>query len=407
MLKRKKHYLIYLTIFIFLITATIVISHFNWDIKLQEKYYDSDSNEGWYQKNYPAWYLAYHYGTFPAIILSVFALVILFSSWVVPKYKKLRKFCLLILLTFIIGPGIIINGVLKDHWGRPRPRQVKEFGGQWDFKEVWQHGIPGKGKSFPCGHCSMGFLFIVLYYSYKKKNKVIAYSGLGFSFAYGSFMGAARIAQGGHFLSDVVWAGGLTYLIASVLYYNILKIPDAVEKSYVTDNSKIDKRTKTKKIVLLSLLTFFFVALLVFVFLFSKPIYKEYSNQIESMKKYQLVKFNFKTSDGDIIFRPGLYQSPLQVKTKIQGFGYPKYQFKRELTHLYNHDTLCVNYLFNSSGYFFELDVNISILVDTSTQIIISGENFDGNVFVDKNLFGKKFLNSGINTPKGKIINFE
>ncbi|MBC8185573.1 phosphatase PAP2 family protein [candidate division KSB1 bacterium] len=177
-------------------------------------------------QNYPAWYFAYHYGTLPAIFLSMLALVIFISSWAVPKFTSVRKFCLLILLTTAIGPGIIINGVLKDHWGRPRPRQVKEFGGQWEFKEIWQHGIPGKGKSFPCGHCSMGFLFIVLYYSFKKKNQIIAYSSLGFSFAYGSFIGVARIAQGGHILSDVILSGGLTYLIASILYYDILKIPD-------------------------------------------------------------------------------------------------------------------------------------------------------------------------------------
>ncbi len=390
-----------------MISATIVISHFNLDIKLQQKFYDPGSKEVWFQKDYPAWYFAYHYGTLPAILLTVFALIIFISSWAVHRFKKFRKMCLLIILTAAIGPGIIINGVLKDHWGRPRPRQVKEFGGQWEFKEIRQHGIPGKGKSFPCGHCSMGFLFIVLYYSFKKKNQVFAYSCLGFSFAYGSFMSAARIAQGGHFLSDAIWSGGLTYLIASILYYDILKIPTEAEKSPISQNSEIETRPQPKRILQISLISTISVVFMLFLFLFSKPVYKEYSSQVKAPDKYQIIKFNFKTSDGDIIFRPGIFLSPVQVNTKIQGVGYPKYKFKRELTHFYAGDTLVVNYLFDAKGYFYELDINISVYADTSSQIIIAGENDNGNIFINKKLLGNKFINSGMTIPKGKILNIE
>jgi len=32
-------------------------------------------------------------------------------------------------------------------------------------------------------------------------------------------MGLGRMIQGGHFASDVIWAGGLIYLIGLILYY--------------------------------------------------------------------------------------------------------------------------------------------------------------------------------------------
>ncbi len=35
--------------------------------------------------------------------------------------------------TLAIGPGILVNGVFKDHWSRPRPVQVTEFGGSERF----------------------------------------------------------------------------------------------------------------------------------------------------------------------------------------------------------------------------------------------------------------------------------
>lgn len=405
MVKLKRNYLTYISIILFLLIATIVIAFFGWDLKLQEKFYKLDSPEVWYQKNYPAWHFAYHYGSVPAIILSVIALIILILSWLKPNLKKFRRYCLLILLTLLLGPGLIINGILKDHWGRPRPRNVQEFGGRCEFHEVWQPGTPGKGKSFPCGHCSMGFLFITLYYSFKRKNKIIAYSSLGFSFAYGSFIGLARIAQGGHFLSDVIWAGGLTYLVASVLYYDILKIPD---EKFEKHQEKIVKiRVSPKRLIIVSSLIIFFVGLLIFVFLFSKPVYKEYNHPCIPDKQYQIIKFDFKTDAGDVIIHPGIFERPVQIKTIIQGFGYPKYKFKSKLVKNNLNDTLAVNYLLETSGYFYELDVNVTISIDTTTFVTISGENSKGDIFMNKNLFKTKFINSGLKTPKGQIINID
>ena len=404
MIKIKKQYLLYLLILTILILSTLIISHYNWDLELQQQFYDKDSDQVWFQKNYTAWYWAYHYGTIPAIIISVAALLIFIFSWAIPKLKKFRKYCLLIILTLFFGPGLIINGILKDHWGRPRPRQVQEFGGKWEFKEVWQHGIPGKGKSFPCGHGSMGFMFIVLYYSYKKKNQILAYTNLGFSFTYGSFIGMARIAQGGHFLSDVIWAGGLTYLIASILYYEILKIPD-YESEKPSKISENEKGSDFKKIIIVSGLAILSVALLIFVFLFSKPVYKEYNHRIIQDQSFNVLKFDFNTKKGDITIYAGDFEIPIQIKTIIQGFGYPKRKFRSKPTKVEDGDTLSVSYKLEISGYFTELDVEISAFIDTSTFVILSGENSEGDIFLDKKLFETKFINSGIKTPKGQILN--
>jgi lipid A 4'-phosphatase len=40
---------------------------------------------------------------------------------------------------------------------------------------------------------------------------------------YGSLMGWARIVQGGHFLSDGIWAGGLMCLLVAVLQATLLR----------------------------------------------------------------------------------------------------------------------------------------------------------------------------------------
>jgi membrane-associated PAP2 superfamily phosphatase len=75
---------------------------------------------------------------------------------------------LLYSLTSIVGAGLIVNALLKEYTGRPRPREVVEFGGNWEYRAALELGIPGQGQSFPCGHCTMGFIFAsgVMFWNY-------------------------------------------------------------------------------------------------------------------------------------------------------------------------------------------------------------------------------------------------
>ena len=40
---------------------------------------------------------------------------------------------------------------------------------------------------------------------------------LGFGLSFGVLVGFSRMLQGGHYLSDVLWAGGLVYLCGVIL----------------------------------------------------------------------------------------------------------------------------------------------------------------------------------------------
>ena len=57
----------------------------------------------------------------------------------------------------VIGPGVIVNGVFKPYWGRPRPHSTIPFGGEQEFLPVFQKGCDQDNASFPCGHASMSF----------------------------------------------------------------------------------------------------------------------------------------------------------------------------------------------------------------------------------------------------------
>ncbi|UCE06123.1 MAG: phosphatase PAP2 family protein [bacterium] len=372
MKKLPKKYLVVFVEIVALVLLTLIISTFNLDIKLQKLFYQANSSSSeWYQKENPFWQFGYHYGTLPAILLTFAALIGFILSWIKPKIKNFQRHFLLIILTLFIGPGLLVNAIFKDHWGRPRPRQVQEFGGRWEFKEVWQPGTPGKGKSFPCGHCSMGFFFITLYYCFKRKHKLLAYSSFVFSIALGMFIGFARISQGGHFLSDVLWSWGLTYLTATVLYYFILKIPD-YELQYQTDQ-KIQAPVKSspQKRALVTIGVVVSIAIMIFTFLFSKPFYKESIHEISANNLSQIIMLHLDINRGDIFIHSGKFELPVKIKTTARGFGFPKYKYQSQLSKHINNDTLVANYSLNIKGLFNEIDAQTLIYVDSSSSVYL------------------------------------
>ncbi|MBA3722787.1 MAG: phosphatase PAP2 family protein [Parachlamydiaceae bacterium] len=151
------------------------------------------------------------------------ALLGLVASFISKVYEKWRRPALFLILTLAIGSGLFIHVMLKDHWGRPRPKQVIEFGGTQAFRAYYQPNFfnqPQPSKSFPCGHCSMGFYFfsVALLGLYFQKRKVY-YFGMFLAFILGILLGVTRMAQGGHFLSDVIVSGLIMWFVSLGLYY--------------------------------------------------------------------------------------------------------------------------------------------------------------------------------------------
>jgi lipid A 4'-phosphatase len=126
-----------------------------------------------------------------------------------------------VLLVLALGPGVAVNTVFKDHWGRARPLQVVEFGGSRDFTAA---PLPAtacdKNCSFVSGHASVGFALIA--FSFLATGRRRRAIGAG-AVAAGALIGLARMIQGAHFLSDVVFAGFIVCGIAWLLDRTLLE----------------------------------------------------------------------------------------------------------------------------------------------------------------------------------------
>jgi lipid A 4'-phosphatase len=129
-----------------------------------------------------------------------------------------------LLLCVVIGPGLLVNAVFKDHWERPRPRDIVELGGPLHYRSAPLPGGDG-GASFPCGHCSVGFLIGAGWWVWRRRRPALARVALGTGIVTGFALGLGRMAAGGHFLSDVVWSAILALGVAHLLYHHVLRIP--------------------------------------------------------------------------------------------------------------------------------------------------------------------------------------
>jgi membrane-associated PAP2 superfamily phosphatase len=120
-------------------------------------------------------------------------------------------------LLLIVGPGILVNCVFKPYWSRPRPHATTEFGGPRAFLPVWQRGFGDEDSSFPSGHAATAFYLMAPAFVCYRRRPWLAAGFLLFGIASGVVVGLARIVAGGHFPSDVLWAGGIVYFTALAL----------------------------------------------------------------------------------------------------------------------------------------------------------------------------------------------
>jgi len=126
------------------------------------------------------------------------------------------KACVFLLLSLLIGPGLMANVVFKDHWGRARPRDVELFGGTKPF-------VPAaiisdachRNCSFVSGDASFGFFLPAFAYVVPQRRRRHVFWG---AVGVGSLFAGARILLGAHFLSDVVYACVLVTAVSAGLH---------------------------------------------------------------------------------------------------------------------------------------------------------------------------------------------
>lgn len=183
------------------------------DRNLSARFYQAAAPPGWFLKDALPWRWLYRYGEYPGILMALGAFLALCGSIWRRTRARYRRHCLVLILSVALGPGVLVNGLLKPYWGRPRPRHIVQFGGKQSFRPWWRPAGPGGGQSFPSGHAAMGYVLISGATLIACRRVWLRRWALAGTLGYGTLMGLTRIVQGGHFLSDVAWSGLLVTLL--------------------------------------------------------------------------------------------------------------------------------------------------------------------------------------------------
>ncbi len=220
---------------LFIITAGLLAAIFiifpEIDLFISGLFYKPD--KGFYLGENVILLLLHDSVTYITIFLSSLwlCLIIATSFTKKPIWGLSRLRVIYLLLALIIGPGLVVNTVFKDHWGRARPRQIETFGGNAKFTPAFVISSQcDVNCSFVSGDPSVGFYLLALALAIPRRRKLFIFAGLGIGVAFS----VMRIVQGAHFLSDVIFSGIFTFASVYLLYLGLLKLE---RNQYIENNS--------------------------------------------------------------------------------------------------------------------------------------------------------------------------
>ncbi|WP_417687589.1 phosphatase PAP2 family protein [Roseibium sp.] len=159
-----------------------------------------------------------HLGPHLVKIIAVLCVLVLLAKLFLPARRPFMplRTPVFLLTTLILGPGVLVNLILKNNWGRPRPVMVDVFGGDMPYQPVW---LPTNwcdtNCSFVSGEASAGMWLVgaVLVAPVAWRLALLV-----FLVPLGLLLSLNRIAFGGHFLSDTLLSWGLTLLVIVLVH---------------------------------------------------------------------------------------------------------------------------------------------------------------------------------------------
>jgi membrane-associated PAP2 superfamily phosphatase len=153
--------------------------------------------------------------TGPLVIVAAIApavvAVVIKIFWPMRPTRMSARAALFLIVSLALGPGLLVNGLLKEGWARPRPGMVTQFGGDYAFMPWWDpRGTCDSNCSFVSGETSSAVWMTAPALMMPVPWR---YAALGAAGLYSLAVASLRMLAGGHFLSDVIFAAVFTGLV--------------------------------------------------------------------------------------------------------------------------------------------------------------------------------------------------
>lgn len=312
------------------------------DLKIEALFFNPVTNSWPYADVFP-WDFLYHYGPLLLWLSGILAIVLITLSYFKKHFLAYRLPMYFFLATIAFGPGYLVNSTLKEYTGRPRPREVVEFHGDKTFLYPFQLGTAGNGQSFPSGHAAAGFALFGLALALRRINRRRGRQVFWLTLIYGTIMGIGRMVQGGHFPSDIIWAGSTCWLGAVFLYHFIF-FP--AEKATLTNTKK-------------GLISLFLLIMLIQIFLFT-AYFKRYDHREELTG--QKKELNIFAPEADFTISYVDSTKEIHLTTTSQGFGATNVRLEEQRTE----DQSSINYRYYFDRIILKQNSRVTVSLDTT-----------------------------------------
>lgn len=120
--------------------------------------------------------------------------------------------------SYVLSVGLLVNGVFKEFWGRPRPVQTDLFGGDFPFVPAGEiTNYCASNCSFISGEAAAAAWLVCLVALIPRQYASLKPAAYGIAIALVLGTSILRMSFGAHYLSDVVIASLATVLTFSLL----------------------------------------------------------------------------------------------------------------------------------------------------------------------------------------------
>lgn len=210
------NYLVNISLIITAFLTFLLILFPEVDISFSQLFFSEESGFI-YQENFLVYQL---YALLPLLTKLFILVCLLHLVYLIVKYRSykriLRSGVFFLVIAAAISPGLVVNEVFKENFGRARPRHIEEFNGKREFTGAFTMSDQCKRNcSFSSGHAAMGYFLTAIAYT----TNLLYFNRIYLiGIVFGSLVGLSRIVMGGHFLSDVLASAFVVLFLDHVIF---------------------------------------------------------------------------------------------------------------------------------------------------------------------------------------------
>jgi lipid A 4'-phosphatase len=210
------NYLVNISLIITAFLTFLLILFPEVDISFSQLFFSEESGFI-YQENFVVYQL---YALLPLLTKLFILVCLLYLVYLIVKYRSykriLRSGVFFLVIAAAISPGLVVNEVFKENFGRARPRHIEEFNGKREFTGAFTMSDQCKRNcSFSSGHAAMGYFLTAIAYT----TNLLYFNRIYLiGIVFGSLVGLSRIVMGGHFLSDVLASAFVVLFLDHVIF---------------------------------------------------------------------------------------------------------------------------------------------------------------------------------------------